>query len=164
MAPFVVCQLPDDLTLPSDDQTSSGDQKEVTIPKDTLACIWIYGLHRNKKFWHRPNDFIPERWIDPKLQELDSGQRNGSFMPFAAGPRNCVGQPLAHIVLRIILAKIVYVCEFHDERTNHVCKLPITDDEWVKATMHWRKDMQAGFTVLPTGGVHLKVKHRNSYQ
>jgi hypothetical protein len=167
VAPFVVRSVPDELVISgdsdidgSDNPTRTRTEGEVTIPKDSLACIWIYGLHRNKKCWHRPNDFLPERWIDPSLQKLDIGQRNGSFMPFAAGPRNCVGQPLAQIVLRIILAKVVYTCEFHDERVDGFSKLSLTDDEMLKATLPLRKDMQAGFTVLPTGGVYVNVKER----
>ncbi len=156
VAPFVVRNLPDDLMIPSELQ----DGNNITLPQDSLACIWIYGLHRNKKFWHKPNDFIPERWIDPKLQQLDIGQRNGSFMPFAAGPRNCVGQPLAHVVLRIVLAKIIYVCEFTDHRLGSLRDHCRTDEEIREATLSLRKDMQAGFTVLPTGGVHLNVKQR----
>jgi cytochrome P450 len=164
VAPFVVRQLPDELIIPpSREDESSNCAREVTLPQNTLACIWIYGLHRNKQFWHRPNDFVPERWIDPKLQDLDAGQRNGSFMPFAAGPRNCVGQPIAHVVLRIMLAKIVYVCKFHDARTDEFCKFSNSnDDEWISETIHLRKDMQAGFTVLPTGGVDLEIRARKS--
>ncbi len=165
---------------------NNNKQKDVIIPRDTLACIWIYGLHRNSRCWHRPHDFLPERWIDPTLQELDAGQKNGSFMPFATGPRNCVGQPLAHVVLRIILAKVVHCCEFRDERvdgfyerskgkessgssssssssnTNNEMMISsfLTDEELMRVTLPFRKDMQAGFTVLPTGGVYLNVKER----
>ena len=81
-------------------------------------------------------------------------------MPFAAGPRNCVGQPIAHIVLRIVLAKIILKCEFHDERIDAFVKYSSSVDEWRNTIMHLRKDMQAGFTVLPTGGVYLKVNRR----
>lgn len=181
VAPFVVRNLPHEVTLPTcidEDNTTeieqtsidknknhknnnSNNNKTVTLPKDSLACIWIYGLHRNKKFWHQPNEFIPERWIDPKLQNLDAGQRNNaSFLPFAAGSRNCVGQPLAHIVLRIVLAKIIYLCEFTDERLESVKENFRTEEDRKEAILALRKDMQAGFTVLPTGGVHLSVKER----
>ncbi len=155
VAPFVVRNLPEELSIPHEES-----DKFFTIPKDTLACIWIYGLHRNKKFWYQPNHFIPERWIDPELQKLDAGQRNGSFIPFASGPRNCVGQPLAHIVLRIVLAKIIYFCEFSDDRLKNLREHCKSDEEIREATSPFRKDMQAGFTVLPTGGVHLNVNKR----
>jgi len=105
-------------------------------------------------------------------------------MPFAAGPRNCVGQPLAHVVLRIVLAKVVYCCDFRDGRlnefyeksrmnrisrssnnnsNNEMMSSSMTDEDMMRATLALRKDMQAGFTVLPTGGVYLNVTKRKGY-
>jgi cytochrome P450 len=136
VAPFVVRTLSQDLTI-NDDVTS------VTLSKDTLACVWIYSLHRNPTVWERPNDFYPDRWLD------DTRQNSGAYMPFAAGPRNCVGQPLAQVVLRIVLARLIRRHRFVDDRfksgTNPQDLL---------------KDMQAGFTVLPQGGVNLRVERR----
>ena len=154
VAPFVVRRLPDDLTIPSD----SSNGETITIPKDTFACIWIYSLHRNRKLWHRPNDFVPDRWIDPEIQKLDDAQtkHKGTFMPFAAGPRNCVGQPLAHNILRIMLARIMHECEVIDKRMTQHDEFTSEDDMFEKS-MRLRKDMQAGFTVLPSGGVRLVV-------
>jgi cytochrome P450 len=73
-------------------------------------------------------------------------------MPFAAGPRSCLGQPLAHIVLRSVLARLVDRYEFRDARLD-------TESD-IKSL---RKDMQAGFTVLPQGGVEVQVRMRLRY-
>jgi len=156
VAPFVVRRLPDALTILSD---TSGSEESVTIPKDTFACIWIYGLHRNPKLWHRANDFVPERWIDPVLQKLDDAQTKykGAFMPFAAGPRNCVGQPLAQTILKIMLARIINECEFSDLRMKQHEEFA-SEEDMIEWSVHLRKDMQAGFTVLPSGGLRLVVK------
>ena len=153
VAPFVVRRVTEDLTIPHDSDSSS-----IVIPRDTFACIWIYGLHRNKNLWDRPDDFIPERWIDPDIRNRDEAQakQKGAFMPFAMGPRNCVGQPLAHSILRILLAKIMHDCEFTDYRMV-AQKSKIDDQANYKDIMILRKDMQAGFTVLPTGGVRLML-------
>jgi len=62
--------------------------------------------------WNRPNEFVPERWIDSKLK--DTG-RDCAYMPFALEARNCVGQPLAQIMLRCLLARLVLRFEFSDE-------------------------------------------------
>ena len=143
VAPFVVRRITHDLPI----KEECDDKPVVVLPAGSLACIWIYGLHRNPKLWARPNDFIPERWIDPKLK--DAGQTTGAYMPFAAGPRNCVGQPLAHIILRTLLTRLVHRYEFRDERMEHGAN-----------AIELRKDMQAGFTVLPSGGVTLAVQSR----
>jgi cytochrome P450 len=144
VAPFVVRQLTHDLPLAAEE---GEQQHKTTLPAGALACIWIYGLHRNPKFWNRPNEFLPERWIDPALKDI--GLSNGAYLPFASGPRNCVGQPLAHVVLRTLLTRLVHKFDFRDERLDNgseACAL--------------LKDMQAGFTVLPSGGVMLEIRDR----
>jgi hypothetical protein len=143
VAPFVVRRLQHEVTA-KDDKVSA------TIPAGAFACIWIYGLHRNPELWNRPNDFVPDRWIDPSLRALDAGQEMvGAYMPFAAGPRSCVGQPLANVILRIVLARIVDRYSFSD-------KSRASGGDPTKL----RKDMQAGFTVLPVGGLKLSVSTR----
>jgi len=122
VAPFIVRKLTSDIAIPieeeqqeEEDLASSNKESDVntkkktcSMPASTFACIWIYALHRNPKLWNRPNDFLPERWIDPELRARDIGQGEyGAYMPFAIGPRNCLGQPLAVVILRILLSRIV---------------------------------------------------------
>lgn len=145
VAPFVVRRLSKNLPIFDEEADLKGPVN--TLPAGSLACIWIYGLHRNSLFWNKPNNFLPERWIDPELKDV--GQTNGAYMPFAAGPRNCVGQPLAHIILRTLLSKLISKYEFQDERQAKG-----------ESPMSLRKDMQAGFTVLPSGGVNLTIYER----
>lgn len=144
VAPFVVRKLQHDVKVVEGDSSAQ-------LPSGAFACIWIYGLHRNSQLWSRPNDFVPDRWIDPSLRALDAGQEMiGAYMPFAAGPRSCLGQPLANVMLRIVLARIIHQYQFTDRRLSggqcDASKL--------------RKDMQAGFTVLPAGGLELAVSAR----
>lgn len=145
VAPFVVRRLP--FPLPIKTESSS---EPLVLPADSVACVWIYGLHRNPAFWNRPDDFLPERWLveDPTIR--DQGITNGAYMPFAVGPRNCVGQPLAHVILRSLLTRLVSKFEFRDERVVD------PDVDGIKL----RKDMQAGFTVLPEGGVEVTLQRR----
>jgi cytochrome P450 len=145
VAPFVVRQIMQD--LPIVDHDSEDHVPPTVLPAKSMVCIWIYGLHRNPKFWNRPDDFVPERWSTPDLKDI--GQTNGAYMPFASGPRNCLGQPLAHIILRTLLARLMYRYDFRDERLSNA-----------KDSEALRKDMQAGFTVLPSGGVTLSIHER----
>ena len=142
VAPFVVRRLTEEICIPSENSDDI-----MSLPAGSVACLWIYSLHRNPKLWNRPNDFIPERWLDITLK--DPGQTNGGYMPYAMGPRNCLGQPLARIILRTILAKLVYQYKFTDVRLR-------TENDAIDL----RKEMQAGFTVLPTGGVNLEICSR----
>ena len=142
VAPFVVRTLPFPVAISSRQDV---DAKPLTVlPAGSIACIWIYGLHRNPQYWSRPDDFVPERWLDPDLR--DKGITAGAYMPFAVGPRNCVGQPLATIMLRSLLARLVHRYDFQcDELVPGADPTPL------------RKDMQVGFTVLPKDGVTLSL-------
>mmetsp|Transcript_26455 Transcript_26455/g.39138 ORF Transcript_26455/g.39138 Transcript_26455/m.39138 type:complete len:526 (-) Transcript_26455:80-1657(-) len=141
VAPFVVRHLAQDVNV----------SEKVVLPKGSFACIWIYSLHRNPDIWKLdPDRFIPERWINGKLTKLELD----SYMPFCSGPRNCLGQPIAHTWLRTILGTLIQSIEFIDDRL-HVEK----GTNRFKAEELY-KELQAGFTVLPLGGLHLRVKPR----
>lgn len=142
VAPFVVRHLVEKVNIPAENNDGI-----ISLPKGSQACLWIYGLHRNPKLWNNPDDFIPERWLDINLK--DPGQTNGGYMPFAFGARNCLGQPLARVILRTILAKLVLQYKFKDVRLRNE-----------ENSIDLRKEMQAGFTVLPTGGVTLEIYSR----
>ena len=164
VAPFVVRQVGKNLHIGG----SEGDPKkssQLTLPEGSLVCIWIYSLHRHPEFWERPDDFWPERWLRDH-----NGITPGSYMPFAAGARNCVGQPLANIILRTLLARLIHRYEFRDERVVAAAtdKAIIDNDGGTTTSIpgegdpniKFRKEMQAGFTVLPQDGLPLIVQLR----
>lgn len=167
VAPFIVRKLPYSIALSSNEteQTFLNNlspkqtQKNhaTAIPAGSLACIWIYGLHRNPTFWNQPDDFVPERWIEPSLRDI--GSTCGAYMPFAAGPRNCLGRPLAHIILRGLLARIVHKFEFYDQKAF----VSSNGGKDIKNPKSFYKDMQVGFTVLPRNGVALNF-HQREYK
>ncbi|KAH8698046.1 sterigmatocystin biosynthesis P450 monooxygenase StcS [Phaeosphaeriaceae sp. PMI808] len=76
------------------------------LPTDD-AILWILHveMHRSAKYWPRPDEFLPERWMVSAGHELHP--QPGAWRPFELGPRNCVGQALALIELRVILACLV---------------------------------------------------------
>lgn len=61
--------------------------------------------HRNEAYWPEPHKFIPERWLVPEGDALHP--QIYAWRPFEFGPRNCIGQELAHIELRAFLALTV---------------------------------------------------------
>jgi hypothetical protein len=156
VAPFIVRKLTTDVTIPDE----RGNKKQtISLPASTFACIWIYSLHRHPKLWDRPDEFLPERWIDSELRSKDLGQQEyGAYMPFAIGPRNCLGQPLAQVILRILLARIVNKYTALDLRFEALKTLK--GDEETIDDRCLRKDMQAGFTVLPSNGLKLQLVER----
>jgi Cytochrome P450 len=155
VAPFVVRRLPCDVPVrEANPIDGTSQQSSLRLPKDSFACIWIYALHRNKAFWKCPNEFRPERWLTENGPDRDAGISNGAYMPFATGPRSCVGQPMATIILRSLLARLIHQFTFEDPRLIGQEATPAIADAL-------RKDMQAGFTVLPEGGVDLCIARRS---
>ena len=66
--------------------------------------VWsnAYTIHHDPNYWPEPDRFIPERWL------VEEGDRlyppKGVYRPFEYGPRNCIGQELAMLELKIVLA------------------------------------------------------------
>ncbi|KAL3768097.1 hypothetical protein ACHAW5_009154 [Stephanodiscus triporus] len=164
VAPFIVRKLTTEITIPIDEEFAGSRKdakKTISMPASTFACIWIYALHRNIKLWDRPDEFLPERWIDPKLRSRDLGQEEyGAYMPFAIGPRNCLGQPMAQVILRIVLARILSKYMVLDPRIEALRKVIKEEDKVGFSPIGLRKDMQAGFTVLPSNGLNLQLMER----
>ncbi|CAK8989510.1 Cytochrome P450 3A21 (CYPIIIA21) (Cytochrome P450 CM3A-10) [Durusdinium trenchii] len=70
------------------------------------TVINFFGLHYNKKGWNRPNEFVPERWIDPSVDaDRDPDQR--LYCPFAIGKRACLGRQFAYIEMLTVISMIL---------------------------------------------------------
>jgi cytochrome P450 len=80
-----------------------------------LVSPWI--LHRDSSRWQEPEAFKPERWL-PLLEtrsymsELSSLGSNGAYVPFGAGPRNCIGTGFAMMEALLVLACILRKVQF----------------------------------------------------
>lgn len=57
------------------------------LPKRAVANIHIFDIHRNAKYWPNPDVFDPDRFLPENC--LD--RHPFSYVPFSAGPRNCIG-------------------------------------------------------------------------
>lgn len=81
----------------------------------TENCLVVgnhFGIHHNPRFWPRVEEFVPERWL------VDEGHplypvKNG-WRPFERGPRNCLGQELAMMEIRLVVAIMVREFDFQD--------------------------------------------------
>ena len=57
-------------------------------------------LHRDPAYWPQPDDFTPERWLVGPEGPLHPVK--GAWRPFEHGPRNCIGQELAMMEMKVI--------------------------------------------------------------
>jgi cytochrome P450 family 6 len=58
-----------------------------TIRKGTAVIVSLMGLHRDEKFFPNAEKYDPDRFTE-EMRAYDEDM----YMPFGAGPRNCIGK------------------------------------------------------------------------
>ncbi|CUA76997.1 Cytochrome P450 3A31 [Rhizoctonia solani] len=66
--------------------------RSIQIPTSTEIHVFSTGLHYNPNYWENPNDFDPERFMDPHWNR-------DAFIAFSLGPRACIGRRFAETTL-----------------------------------------------------------------
>ncbi|XP_055549737.1 cytochrome P450 4d1-like [Wyeomyia smithii] len=118
--------------------------KEVTIEGKTIPAganiiIGIFYMGRDPNYFERPLEFIPERFEGEKSVEKFNPYK---YIPFSAGPRNCIGQKFALNEMKSVLSKLLRHYEFI---------LPVNSDEPVLASE---------LILKPDRGVPLQIRRR----
>lgn len=72
------------------------------IPPGSNVLLPLYLLHRHPRFWKDPDLFWPERFAP----EHETERPRFAYMPFAAGPRHCIGETLAVYEMLVHLYKM----------------------------------------------------------
>ncbi|XP_049825941.1 cytochrome P450 4C1 isoform X3 [Aethina tumida] len=73
------------------------------LPKDTNVSLRIYDMHHNPNVYENPENFDPYRF----LPENSAKRHPFAYLPFSAGPRNCIGQKYAILELKTALCGIL---------------------------------------------------------
>lgn len=87
------------------------------VPRGTIIFVYIYMLHRDPKVFSNPESFNPDRF----LPENSIGRHPFAFVPFSAGPRNCIGQRFAMSEMKVVLAFLLR--HFRFESIDHRDKI-----------------------------------------
>eukprot|EP00116_Pleurobrachia_bachei_P016161 sb/3476423/ len=64
---------------------------------------YFYSLHRHKQFWQDPEVFDPDRFHP----DNSKGITDFTYLPFSAGPRNCIGMKLANATFAMTLVHVI---------------------------------------------------------
>lgn len=89
----------------------------VDIPKGEILLIDILAMHFNEEEWHTPNEFIPERF-DPESKFFykpgtEKEMRSPyAYTPFGLNVRNCPGQAIAKIEMKVIVAYLMTMMDY----------------------------------------------------
>jgi len=72
-----------------------------TFPAGTVFELLLAVENQRSRSWDRPNEFIPDRWL-----QLEH-KHPYLYIPFSAGPRNCIGQKFAIQEALILFAVLI---------------------------------------------------------
>lgn len=106
------------------------------VPSESRILFSIYLTHRDERYWPQSGSFKPERFDHSKAPKRPAL----SYLPFGAGPRNCIGAAFAQIEVKAVLARIIQ----------------LFDLELVSP----RVTKRMGATLEPHPGVLMKVSRR----
>ncbi|KAK1658671.1 cytochrome P450 [Colletotrichum godetiae] len=115
-------------------QDSSGSMVPATgeIPAMTLrflptekcnVYVSHYAIHHNPRYWFRPSEFLPDRWLVKGKDDPLRPPANG-WRPFERGPRSCVGQEMALTEIKMMCALTAREFDFKPayEEAGHIAK------------------------------------------
>jgi len=93
------------------------------VPAGSIMLIVPWLIHRHKKYWDKPDHFIPERFMPDAPKPIKF-----SYIPFSAGPRVCLGKNFGIIesVLTIaMLAQRFRLSMPKGTKVEHECRLTL---------------------------------------
>ena len=109
------------------------------LPKGATAMVSLYASHRLPQYWPHPRRFDPERFTAAQ----SAARHRFSYLPFAAGHRNCIGATLAMVEAKLIIAQIARRFRLH-----LVTRAPVRP--------------HAGTTMHPSHAIRMRIESRGA--
>lgn len=78
------------------------------LPENSVIVNALYAIQTNPKVWRDPFRFEPDRWDTEEVKK----RHRCAYVPFATGPRGCIGFNFALLEVKILLSELVYRYEF----------------------------------------------------
>ncbi|KAI1080885.1 cytochrome P450 [Whalleya microplaca] len=83
--------------------------------KGTVVSQTIHTVHQNKSVWPEAGRFMPERWLNGDLKELDK-----FFVTFSRGPRSCLGTNITYLEMYLTIANFFNQLDMTLYRTDEI--------------------------------------------
>jgi len=88
----------------------------VKIYKGTYLTANFYAVQHDPSLWKDPDVFNPDRWLEATVDSKTAF----AFLPFSAGPRNCIGQKFAMQEMLVTLATILHKFDVEQNKEKKV--------------------------------------------
>ncbi|XP_062196384.1 cytokinin hydroxylase-like [Phragmites australis] len=86
-----------------EDITLGAGAGELRVPKGASVWIPVLAIHHDEAVWGADaHEFRPDRFAPGRARPWA-----GRFLPFASGPRNCIGQAYAMAEAKVVLAMLI---------------------------------------------------------
>lgn len=82
------------------------------LPAESIVIPALHHVHNNPAVWDNPARFYPDRWNT----EAVKNRHKAAYIPFAAGPRMCIGFNFALQEVKVFLPKLLYRYKFTQEQ------------------------------------------------
>ncbi|KAL3865970.1 hypothetical protein ACJMK2_043314 [Sinanodonta woodiana] len=109
----------------------------VKIPKGLDLTVVVNAVHFDPEFWPNPHKFDPERFSPQNKGNI----KPFTFLPFGAGPRNCIGMRLALLEAKMAIVEMLQNFRF--------CIVPETEIP---------PKLDKGALTKPANGLYLKLE------
>ncbi|KAI1137908.1 cytochrome P450 [Hypoxylon sp. FL0543] len=110
-------------------------------------------LQRDPQYWPDPDSFVPERFMVRDENDPLYPTKN-TWRPFEMGPRNCIGQELVSVEVRLILA--LTVREFEVEEAY-----PENAESWLGTKAYQITNPEVIATAHIKDGLPVRIRSRN---
>ena len=82
------------------------------LPEGTHISVHPTTISNSPSLFHKPEDFIPERWLPGSRCPAEHvNDRLSAIRPFGVGPRACIGRQVALAEMRLVLARLLWSFE-----------------------------------------------------
>ena len=83
------------------------------IPKGESISVHMFGACYNPKYYEKPEEFNPDRWLEKK----DPGVSNAfTFLPFLIGVRSCIGEIMSYNQIKVMVCHLLRKFEIDIKR------------------------------------------------
>ncbi|CAI9102002.1 OLC1v1000185C1 [Oldenlandia corymbosa var. corymbosa] len=79
------------------------------VHSSSIVYVNAWAVARDPEHWENPDEFLPERFLDGKVNnvDIDISGREFQFIPFGAGRRGCPGISMGLLTVELALANLL---------------------------------------------------------